>query len=133
MGKLKKLLVLVLTAVMTANLSIGVGYAAETSKPPEVDKEEPQVIAMKTLTAAQCKKCYETMDANNAWTLTISSSVASVIGSINGVASTIAQVSLVLQSMNYNMTKKEFKAGWKSGKGCKMIIYDNAVPCVLAL
>lgn len=133
MRVLKKLLVLTLTAVMTANMFGGVGYASETAKPPEVDTEAPQVIGTKTISASKCKQIYENMNGYNGWTAQIAGIVAGLIGSLGGVAGGVTGVAAIIQQINYNSAKKEFKAGWKSGKGCKMIIYDNTVPCVLAL
>lgn len=132
--RIQKSLILVLMIVMTANMTIGVGYAAETAKPPEVDTEAPQVIATKTLSASQCKQMYQAMGDYSSWTAGLASTFVRIIGgSLGGAAGLMTDLGSLIQCMNFYQAKAELKAGWKSGKGCKMIIYDNAAPCILAL
>lgn len=133
MKKLKRLLVLGLTLVMTANMFMGVGYATEMSRPPEVDTEEPQVIETRTLSASTCKKMYQEMGSYSNWTADLASVLVGLMGAGGSVTGGVTYLATVIQKMNFKQTKAELKAGWKSGKGCKMYIYDNAVPCILAL
>ena len=44
----------------------------------------------------------------------------------------IGHFAIMIQSTNYSRTKSAFYSGWKSGKGCVMVVYDNEAPYVYA-
>ncbi len=45
---------------------------------------------------------------------------------------TITSIATLIQYTNYTRTRSAFYSGWKSGKGCVMVVYDNEAPYVYA-
>lgn len=130
MKRFKKLLVLILTAAMLCGVISVSGFAAEPVPVADEDAQEAQLIATIYISADECKEIYYSMTGYSSWSLSIASTV---VGEMNIAAGLITTVVSAIQNLNYNTAKTSFYNGWKSGNGCKMLVYDNAVPTILAL
>ena len=110
----------------------GVCYAAEPDTVVTEDIETRQVIDRIQISASECKEMYLEMEDYNGWTSGLASILVGFLGPLGGVVGGITTIASLLQSMNYTMVKNELKEGWQSGKGCTMLIYDNAQPTIWA-
>ena len=139
MNTMRKALVLLLTLVMVVSTAVTPAYAAniESKIQTKITVKEAKevtpfaVIDRVYLTASQCEAIYNELEPYDSWPANIVSIVASVVGNAGvGVATTIGGI---FMEMNYNLTVNTLKAGSESGKGCQMIIYDNAAPVFLVV
>lgn len=126
--KIKKILVLLLIAVLSFNSFSTACFAQETAN----DVVTYAVIDRVNITASECKAIYNKMSGYNSWSSDIANAVVGCMGGLGTVTGGITTVAALIQRYNYNQAKKAFKQGWQSGKGCTMIIYDNAAPTILA-
>ena len=69
------------------------------------------------------------MNTQNSWNNSIASKVVNYFPE---PVKTITNIAIMIQSTNYSRTKSAFYSGWKSGKGCVMVVYDNEAPYVYA-
>lgn len=58
--------------------------------------------------------------------------VSVVIGCFNTPVGVVTSLAGYIQKTNYNRTKSAFYSGWKSGKGCVILVYDNEAPYIYA-
>lgn len=123
------LLVLTLLTCTLCNSNITT-FAYEQESPFIEEVVEPQVVATWNMNASNCRTAYYAMLNYNSWGDTIALTIGGLFNSA-ATAGVYALASLVRQS-NFNSTKNAFYNGWKSGRGCRMLIYDNATPVVLA-
>ncbi|MCD8301335.1 MAG: hypothetical protein LUC41_09275 [Clostridiales bacterium] len=128
----KRLLAICLTVIMSFCFVSSVGYASEADDHDD-EVATVQVIETIYLDAATCQLVYDKMCAGESWTSTVLSSVASIIldYALKGTGTLLA-ISNMIASLNYSATKTQLQKGISSGKGCEMIVYDNATPCILA-
>lgn len=129
---MKKIAILGLAALMLYNVTPSICFASE-SRPVEEEISTRKVIDSYTISAAKCKKIYQEMGEYNGWTATLASSVVSLMGIGGTIVGGAISLAGAIQKWNFDQTKKEFKKGADSGKGCKIIVYDNAAPLVMAL
>ena len=73
------------------------------------------------------------MSGYSGWVPGLAGTLVGLLGIGGTITGGITGAAALIQEMNYKSAKKAFYNGWKSGKGCKMVIYDNAVPWVYAL
>ena len=129
---------------MVINLFPSVCFAAEkiqivSDKPIIAQNISPgnatvqQVLTTKTYSASKCKKIYNEMSGYSGWEPGLAGTLVGLLGIGGTITGGITGAAALIQEMNYKSAKKAFYNGWKSGKGCKMVIYDNAVPWVYAL
>lgn len=94
------------------------------------DQVQPCVVVARiNIPAENCKEAYNEMKSSSAWSNAIVAGVSSALSPAVGVAYAAGEW---LLQFNYNSTKKAFKKGAESGKGCTMLVYDTALPCVIA-
>lgn len=130
--KFKRLLTICLAGTLVFQVMTGVCYAAEPGTVVTEDIETRQVIDRIQISASECKEMYLEMEDYNGWTSGLASILVGFLGPLGGVVGGITTIASLLQSMNYTMVKNELKEGWQSGKGCTMIIYDNAQSTIWA-
>lgn len=138
MKKVKKLVALLLVVATVISVM---------SMPAQAIEEQPMVraaIATKGseevmplavidrvyLTAAQCKILYDELGEYDSWPATIVEIIADSIDTGVGVATSLGAM---FMQLNFNTTRNTLYRGYTSGKGCQMIIYDNAAPVFLVV
>jgi hypothetical protein len=124
MKKLKQLISVLLVVLTVFSLSAP-AFAADSD-----DEIQPRVVVARiNIPAANCREAYNDMCKSSSWSSPVLASVSAALSPAVGVAYAAGEW---LLQFNYNSTKKAFKKGADSGKGCTMLVYDTALPCVIA-
>ncbi len=129
MYTLKKLSTILLSSLLIVNFTTLPCFANQVPTEISTTATSRQVIARYTVSASNCKKAYESMNTQNSWNNSIASKVVNYFPE---PVKTITNIAIMIQSTNYSRTKSAFYSGWKSGKGCVMVVYDNEAPYVYA-
>lgn len=88
-----------------------------------------QLVARWNITPEQCREMAAAMNDGSHWTDDIAIAVAEIIG--GGALGGVTWLATQIKNMNYRAAKQALQNGAKSGKGCTMLIYDNAVPTII--
>lgn len=131
MCKLRRFLILCMAVLMTSNIMTSVSFAS--SIPDDGKVETRAVYDTIDIPASKCKEIYLEMEGQSAWDDLVVTGVLSILGPLGSVAGGIYSIASIIQGLNYKMARRAFKAGWENGNGCRIVIYDNALPWVYAL
>ena len=125
MKKIKQLVSVLLVVLTLFSVSaISPAMAAEAND----DIAVYVVVARWNIPAATCKQAYNEMNGSKAWSSKTAQAVANALSPVVGAAYGTGEW---LLQLNYDMTKEAFRQGAQNGKGCTMLIYDTALPCVI--
>lgn len=131
MKKMKRFLSLVLTLAMAFSVCALPAQAADVPEEPTVSPRA--VVERWHISAWDCEMYYALMGSYDSWGSgadDVAQMLADATGSTPvGIAVDLA---ILFRQLNFNTAKRAFKKGYESGKGCTMIIYDNAVPTIIA-
>lgn len=126
---MRKLLSLILTLAMAFSVCVLPAQAAVSPEEPVVRPHA--VVTRWEISADLCQEMYDEMGDYNGWSGDLASVLAEIAGGGSFVGGAVALASL-FQQINFNTAKRALKNGAESGRGCTMIIYDNAAPTILA-
>ena len=116
--------------MLTFQAMSGFYYASEPNTETNGGAVTLQVIARIQLSASKCREMYLEMEGYSAWNSDLADAVAEIVGEI-GLIGNITKIAYYIQKINFTLAKNNLKKGWQSGKGCTMLVYDNATPTIL--
>ncbi len=129
MYTLKKLSTILLSSLLIVNFTTLPCFANQVPAEISTTATSRQVIARYTVSASDCKKAYQYMLKEDGWDNSVATTLVNLLPEPVG---TITSIATLIQYTNYTRTRSAFYSGWKSGKGCVMVVYDNEAPYVYA-